>query len=197
MKNIKTYKSWINEDVNYDLEPEEYTSQEMQKSIVKHYVDQIERATKSKVTLVEGKVSETDSDLYFELEDGVSINIEVIYDMPSGGLTKVFVNERGNRYEKSFGSARKYGSNEYGKNKEYEDMEEPIYHIINDIYRENELIEINYTHEIRLPQELFGNDPYFHYDSDESNDQHIVYFENEEAAQAWINSLKVVITDRK
>jgi hypothetical protein len=76
-------------------------------------------------------------------------------------------------------------------------MEDSVYHMINDIYRENGLIEISYTHEIKLPQELYSNDPYFHYDSDESNDQHIVYFESEEAAQAWINSLKVVINDRK
>ena len=196
MRKIKAYKSWLNEDVNYDLDPEEYTSPEMQKSIVKDYVYQIERATKSKVTLVEGKVSETDCDLIIELEDGVSISIEVIYD-PSGGLTKVSVNEGSNRYEKSFGRIQRYGSNQYGKNKEYEDMEDSVYHMIKDIYRENGLIEVSYTHEIKLPQELYSNDPYFHYDSDESNDQHIVYFESEEAAQAWINSLKVVINDRK
>ena len=76
-------------------------------------------------------------------------------------------------------------------------MEDPIYHMVKDMYKENNLIEIQYTHEIRLPKELFSNEPYFHYDSDERNDQHIVYFESEEAAEAWINSLRVVISDRK
>ena len=197
MRRIKSYSSWINEGVNYNLDPDEYTSVEMQESIVDHYIEQIERATKSKVTIAEGSVSETDSDLYFELEDGVSINIEVIYDMPSGGLTKVSINHESNRYEKSFGSTRRYGSTEYGKNREYENMEDPIYHMVNDMYKENGLIEISYTHEIRLPEEFFSNDPYFHYDSDESNDQHIVYFESEEAAQNWINSLKISITGSK
>ena len=197
MRRIISYSSWINEGVSYDLTPDDYTSQKMQKSIVDLYIEQIERATKSKVIMVEGSVSETDCDLYFELEEGVSIKIEVIYDMPSGGLTKVSINHGSNRYEKSFGSARIYGSSVYGKDKEYENIDDPVYHMINDMYKENELIEISYTHEIRLPEELFSNDPYFHYDSDESNDQYIVYFESEEAAQNWINSLKISITGKK
>ena len=60
------------------------------------------------------------------------------------------------------------------------------------MYMEEGLIEINYTHEIRLPVELFSNDPYFHYDSDERTDQHFVSFESEEAAQKWIQSLKII-----
>ena len=195
MRNIKLYESWLKESVSYDIEPDKYTDTEMQRSIADSYIDQIERATKSTVTLVEGSVSETDCDLYFELEDGVGITIEVIYD-PSGGLTKVSINNGSISVEKSFGKIERYGSNQYGKNKEYEDKENLIYHMVKDMYKENGLIEVNYTHEIRLPRELFSNDPYFHYDSDERNDQHIVYFESEEAAEAWINSLKIVVSNR-
>ena len=196
MRRIMSYGSWINEGVNYDLDPDKYTSVDMQKNIANYYINKIERATKSKVTLVEGSLSETDCDLYFELDSGVSVSIEIVY-APYGGLTKVSINDGSNRSEKSFGKIEKYGNNVYGKNKEYENMDDPIYHMVNDMYRENGLIEISYTHEIRLPKELFSNDPYFHYDSDESSDQHIVYFENEEAAQNWINSLKISITTGK
>jgi len=190
MRIITPYDSWLKESVVYNLDDDKYTSNEQQKSIVDYYISDIERATGTKVVTVEGSVSETDCDLYFELEDGISVDIEVIY-APYGGLTKVFINDGNNRYERSFGSIERYGSNEYGKNKEYEDMDNPIYHMVNDMYREYGLIEISYTHKIRLPRELFGNSPYFHYDSDEEKDQHVVYFENEEAAQAWINSLKI------
>jgi hypothetical protein len=196
MKNIKLYESWIKESISYDIDPDKYTDPEIQRSIADNYIDQIERATKSSVKLVEGSLSETDCDLYFELEDGVSVTIEVIY-APYGGLTKVSINDGTNRYEKSFGKIERYGSNEYGKNKEYEDVDDPIYHMVNDLYREHGLIEISYTHEIKLPKELFSNDPYFHYDSDDKGDQHVVYFESEEAAQAWINSLKIYITEGK
>jgi hypothetical protein len=194
MRKIKTYGSWLGEAARYDLEPERHTDPEMQKSIADSYIEQIERATGSKVALAEGSVSETDCDLYFDLEDGASIGIEVIY-APYGGLTKVSVSDRSSRYEKSFGKISRFGGNEYGKDKHYEDMEEPIYHMVRDIYRENGMAEIPYTHEIRLPEELFGNDPYFHYDSDEKG-RHSVYFESEEAAKAWIASLKISASER-
>lgn len=198
---ILGFNEWhknINEDVKFDLQSDDYIGKEEQENITNGYIDQIERATGSKVKEVGGTVSESDCDLWFYLEDDIEIRVNYKYH-PNGGLMKVMVGDQGNEVERSYGKANKWG-NEYetGKNPEYEGLNtgEDVYKMVKDMYRELGLGEINYTHEINLPRELFGNDPYFSYDSDEKTDQIYVSFESEEAAKSWIESLKIQIIQK-
>jgi len=196
MKHIKQFTKHILESVKYELEPDEYTDESTQKTIVDGIIREIEDATGEGVTEVYGDVTETDSELTFTLSDGVDIYFRYIYHGFEIGLTEVKVLKDGrSKGEKSWG---KSPSGRRGEDSEYLDLDSgrDIYQAVKDIYLESGLKEITYTHEIKLPKELFSNSPYFHYDSDESTDQQSVYFENEEAAQNWIKSLRIIKAER-
>lgn len=166
----------------------EFADEHMTRSSVDRYIDQIERATKETVVGVSGESDETDSDLTFKISDSNTINIHHIYH-PHNSKILISIRNGNNTWEKS------YITNSDNNNFDYSG-EDGEHDMIKDIYTENGLIEEEYdepTHEIKLPQELFGNDPYFSYDSDERNDQKMVSFESEEAAQMWIDSLKITV----
>ena len=191
---IKKFNNFkINESVQYNIEPSEYTDRKDQESIVNVYIEQIERATESKVYEVEGKVSESDCDLWFYLEDGVEIRVEYTYH-PNGGLTKVKISDGSTNSEKSHGKANSYGGNyEYGNNPEYDGLEsgEDVYQMVKDMYMEVGFIELEVTHQIVLPKDSFNTE--FFYDINPETNQHSVEFSSEEAAKAWIESLKINI----
>jgi hypothetical protein len=63
------------EDIDVFSGDPKWSDDEITRSVVDGYIDQIERATGAKVTSVEGEANESDSKLYFELDDDNSINI--------------------------------------------------------------------------------------------------------------------------
>lgn len=189
---IKKFEQF-NENIKYNLDKDDYINSDEQKHITELYITQIEKASQAKVIEINGGVSETDCELYFTLSDDIEIIVEYIFH-PSGGLLKVSLTGDGLNMKKSIGKANSHnGDYTLGEDDEYNKFEqtEVVYQMVKDMYKEGDLIEINYTHTISLPKELFGNDPYFTYDSDEKTDQMFVSFESEEAAKDWIESLKI------
>jgi hypothetical protein len=194
MNKLKTYNDFLKENLEYSVGSDdsgeydvysgnpEWANNDLTRSVVDGYMHQIERATKIKVTSVEGEANESDSDLSFGLEDGNIIDVKYVYHPYKGKMSVTLRTSNYDRLgEKSY--SEDSGSEYYG--------EDDVYRMVKDLYMENDLIEINYTHQITLPKELFSNDPYHAYDSDE-NDNHYVYFESEEAAQQWIKSLRII-----
>jgi len=159
------------EDIDVFSGDPKWSDDEITRSVVDGYIDQIERATGAKVTSVEGEANESDSKLYFELDDDNSINITYVYHPFSGKMT-VDVLDVG---------TKSYGGKGVVKKDDKYNVPDDVYLMIKDIYAENGLDEP--SHKIDLPKELFGNDPYFEYRSDEQTDQTTVYFESEKAAQ--------------
>jgi hypothetical protein len=192
IKKLNNFK--INESVQYNIEPSEYTDRKDQESIVDGYIDQIERAILPfKVEEVDGQVSESDCDLYFHLNDGNEIRVNYTYH-PNGGLMKVMVVGSGFESEKSHGMKNTWGDQqERGKNPEYGDLNtgEDVYQMVKDVYMEEGLIELEVTHQIVLPKDSFNTE--FFYDINPETNQHSVEFSSEEAAKAWIESLKINI----
>lgn len=176
----------FNENVIYSLTYDSYTKKEEAEEYANIYIRQIERATKAKVLEVDGKISETDVDISIKLDDETTIDIVSDYT-PYDPYFKVSAYKNNQLIgEKSYGK----GIYSVGKNNEYKEYEEDVYQMVRDIYLENGLIETKPTHKIDLPQELFHNDPYFEYQTND-DDTITVYFEGEEAAEDWIKRLKV------
>ena len=189
---IKKFEQF-NENIEYNLDKDDYINLDEQKNITELYITQIEKASQAKVIEINGSVSESDCELYFTLSDDIEIIVEYIFH-PAGGLLKVSLTGDGLDIKKSIGKANSHnGDYTLGEDDEYNKFEqvEVVYQMVKDMYKEGDLVEINYTHKISLPKELFGNDPYFTYDSDEKTDQMFVSFESEEAAKDWIESLKI------
>jgi hypothetical protein len=189
---IKKFEQF-NENIEYNLDKDDYINSDEQKHITELYITQIEKASQAKVIEINGSVSESDCELYFTLSDDIEIIVEYIFH-PAGGLLKVSLTGDGLDIKKSIGKANSHnGDYTLGEDDEYNkfDQTEVVYQMVKDMYKEGDLVEINYTHKISLPKELFGNDPYFTYDSDEKTDQMFVSFESEEAAKDWIESLKI------
>ena len=189
---IKKFEQF-NENIKYNLDKDDYINLDEQKNITELYITQIEKASQAKVIEINGSVSESDCELYFTLSDDIEIIVEYIFH-PAGGLLKVSLTGDGLDMKKSIGKANSYnGDYTLGEDDEYNkfDQTEVVYQMVKDMYKEGDLVEINYTHTISLPKELFNNDPYFTYDSDEKTDQMFVSFESEEAAKDWIESLKI------
>jgi hypothetical protein len=189
---IKKFEQF-NENIEYNLDKDDYINSDEQKHITELYITQIEKASQAKVIEINGSVSESDCELYFTLSDDIEIIVEYIFH-PAGGLLKVSLTGDGLDIKKSIGKANSHnGDYTLGEDDEYNKFEqtEVVYQMVKDMYKEGDLVEINYTHKISLPKELFGNDPYFTYDSDEKTDQMFVSFESEEAAKDWIESLKI------
>jgi hypothetical protein len=189
---IKKFEQF-NENIEYNLDKDDYINSDEQKHITELYITQIEKASQAKVIEINGSVSESDCELYFTLSDDIEIIVEYIFH-PAGGLLKVSLTGDGLDMKKSIGKANSNnGDYTLGEDDEYNkfDQTEVVYQMVKDMYKEGDLVEINYTHKISLPKELFGNDPYFTYDSDEKTDQMFVSFESEEAAKDWIESLKI------
>lgn len=189
---IKKFEQF-NENIEYNLDKDDYINSDEQKHITELYITQIEKASQAKVIEINGSVSEADCELYFTLSDDIEIIVEYIFH-PAGGLLKVSLTGDGLDMKKSIGKANSHnGDYTLGEDDEYNkfDQTEVVYQMVKDMYKEGDLVEINYTHKISLPKELFSNDPYFTYDSDEKTDQMFVSFESEEAAKDWIESLKI------
>lgn len=189
---IKKFKQF-NENIEYNLDKDDYINLDEQKNITELYITQIEKASQAKVIEINGSVSEADCELYFTLSDDIEIIVEYIFH-PAGGLLKVSLTGDGLDIKKSIGKANSHnGGYTLGEDDEYNkfDQTEVVYQMVKDMYKEGDLVEINYTHKISLPKEIFSNDPYFTYDSDEKTDQMFVSFESEEAAKDWIESLKI------
>jgi len=166
----------------------QFADEQITRDIVKSYIDQVERATNANVIEVQGECTESDSDLKFKLDDNNTI--EVTYEFhPFTPKTTVKVDGFDS---KSFGKGNK-SSYDYDEKESKYDRDDGVHDMVRDIYMDNNILEIEPTHKIDLPDELFGNDPYFFYDSDEQTDKRSVYFESEEAAQAWIKMLRISI----
>jgi hypothetical protein len=188
---IKKFEQYIKENLEYTVghnESEEemdvysgkpeYASEQITRSVVDGYIHKVESATGDKVVSVEGYADETDSNLSFELDSRLYIDIEYIFHPYRSKIHVTVSDENHSVIERVSGN----------------DTDNDVHDMIKDIYIKHGLKDINYTHEIRLPQELFSNDPYFTYDSlEDEQDRKVVSFESEEAAQAWINSLKIDI----
>jgi hypothetical protein len=172
----------------------EWSDDVITRSIVDNYIRQIEDATGAKVIRVEGEANDSDSKLYFELDDDNDVYVTYMENNRGGQMVvEVHGNFKGGVAKKSYGDKNKKSDNKYK-------VEDDVYHMIKDIYIENNLIEpdkIEPSYKIDLPRELFGNEPYFSYHSDERTDQTTVYFESEESAQDWINSLKITKNNNK
>lgn len=185
----------FNENVIYNLTYDRnYTKPEEANEYANIYIKQIERATKAKVLEVDGKISEVNVEISIKLDDQTTIDIVSDYT-PYDPYLKVSAYKNNQLIgEKSYGKGKGYilqsGNYSVGKNNEYKEYEEDVYHMVKDIYFENGLIESEPTHKIDLPQELFHNDPYFQYQTND-DDTITVYFEGEEAAEDWIKRLKI------
>lgn len=185
MKHLKKF----NESIDYsNVHPGNLPDEQMTRDVVDHYIAQIERATKSKVVSVEGDANESDADLRFVLDNGHQIEAEYIFH-PFSGKTIVKVQDENSETigEKS------YGSLSGNKTESKYDKEDDVHDMIKDIYDEADPQEQEPSHYISFPKEHFGTEGYYYEFQNHPVNGGEVYFDSEQDAQNWLDSLKINI----
>ena len=184
------YLNKLNERLDYsNIESDGYTDDNMKNDITDSYVNEIERGTKSKVLSVEGEVTESDSYIELSMDNGDTINLEYLYHPFSPKLTlSVFSEDGGKIGEKSYGTF----SGNKDDSKYYDDVENDVYNMVKDIYDE---FYQHPTHYISFPEESSNTFTHRYFFKNNPVNGGEVTFPSKEAAEEWLNSLKIRISE--
>jgi hypothetical protein len=180
MIHIKEYKVFEN-TLDYSNVEIRYEGKDMLDSCIK----EVENSTGKKVVSVEGSCTDSDFDLYFDLEDGSEVTAYYAYSP--------YVDKSRNRGILNISYKNKNDGISIDKKDTDKDIIEalPEDRGISDILKFilGTLSPLKYV--IELPREHFGTKGYT-YDVDNETKSYMtidVSFETEEEAKAWINSL--------
>lgn len=180
MKHLRKF----NESLDYsNVDPKSEHDEENYLDYAEGTVGEVERATGKKVTKISGVSGETDMDYEIELDDGSSITTDYTFHPYNDKLVITYKVSDGKSYSKS----------SRDRDFEYKDGGDDVYQLLMDIIKEIEPEEGEYSHYISLPKQHYGTNG-FHYEfQNHPVDGGEIYFDSQEDAQMWLDSLKIKI----
>lgn len=182
MKHLKKF----NESLDYSgVEPHSKYDEENYIDYAEGTVGEIERATGKKVTDISGVSGETEMDYEIKLDDGSSIRTDYTFHPHNDKLVITYDLPNGESYSKSSRDS----------DFEYVDAGDDVYQLLMAIIKEIEPEVTEPTHYISLPKESFGTEGYHYEFQNHPVDGGEIYFDSEEDAKQWLDSLKIRVLD--
>ena len=178
MKHLKKF----NESLDYSgVEPHSKYDEENYLDYAEGNVGEVERATGKKVTKISGVAGETEMDYEITLDDGSSIITDYTFHPFKDKLVITYKLPNGESYSKSSRDS----------DFEYKDAGDDVYQLLTAIIKEIEPEEVEPTHYISFPKEHFGTKGYYYQFQNHPVNGGEVYFDSEEDAKNWLDSLKI------
>lgn len=179
MKHLKKF----NESLDYsNVEPNSKYDQDDYLNYAEGTVDEVERATGKKVTKISGVSGETEMDYEIELEDGSTISTDYTFHPHNDKLVITYYNASTN--EKKSKSSR-------DSDFDFKDAGNDVYQLLIALIKEMEPEDVEPTHYISFPKEMFGTKGYHYEFQNHPVNGGEVYFDSEEDAKEWLSSLKI------
>ena len=180
------YLKKFNEELDYsNVSPnsEEYDS-ENYLNYTEGHVGEIERATGKKVTKISGVSGESEMDYEIELEDGSTIKTDYTFHPYEDKLVITYYNSTTNETKSKSSRDSDF---------KYVDSGDDIYQLLSALIKEMEPEDVEPTHYISFPKEMFGTNGYHYEFQNHPVNGGEVYFDSEEDAKEWLSSLKINI----